>query len=88
MGSLPAIEHTNAAWAKEWFDRQNTWIRENFLLKPHGYHMWKATVDRKATFDPKSSRKDLYHHPRHLMLNLCCLDRMIERGGKVSDVFG
>lgn len=88
MGSLPAIEHTNAVWAKDWFDRQNTWIRENFLLKPYGYHLWKATVDRKATFDPKSNRKDLYHHPRHLMLNLCCLDRMIERGGKVSDVFG
>jgi len=87
MGSLPMVEHTNSEWAKEWFDRQNTWIRENFLLKPHGYHLWKATVDRKATFDPKSGRKDIYHHPRHLMLNLMCLNRMIERGGKVSGVF-
>ncbi len=87
MGSLPVIEHTNAEWAKDWFDRQNTWIRENFLLAPHGYHLWKATVDRKATFNPKSTRKDVYHHPRHLMLNYLCLERMIERGGIVSDVF-
>jgi len=87
MGSLPVIEHTNAEWAKSWFDRQNTWIRENFLLAPHGYHLWKATVDRKATFDPKPGRKDIYHHPRHLMLNYLSLQRMIERGGTVSDAF-
>jgi len=87
MGSLSVIEHTNSEWAKEWFDRQNTWIRENFTLKPHGYHLWKATTDRKATFDPRSSRKDIYHHPRHLMLNLLCINRMLERGGKVSNVF-
>jgi len=29
-----------------------------------------------------------FHHPRHLMLNLLTLDRMIERGGKVSGLFG
>jgi N-acylglucosamine 2-epimerase len=85
MGSLPVIEHTNAAWAHDWFSRQNTWIRENFLLKPHGHQMWKGTTDRKATYNPEpSSVKDLYHHPRHLMLNLLCLDRMIERGGTIS----
>ncbi len=87
MGSLPMVEHANSQWAKEWFGRQNTWIRENFLLRPHGYHLWKATTDRKATFVPHARRKDIYHHPRHLMLNLLCLRRMIERGGKVSDVF-
>ena len=88
MGSLPVIEHTNAAWAHDWFARQNTWIRENFLLKPYGHHLWMATTDRKATYNPvPSGPKDLYHHPRHLMLNLRCLDRMIGRGGRVSGLF-
>ena len=87
MGSLPVIEHTGAQWAKDMFDRQNTWIQENFTLKPHGFHLWKATTDRKATFVPNATRKDIYHHPRHLMLNLMCLNRMIERGGKVSGIF-
>lgn len=87
MGSLPMVEHQNVPWAKEWFARQNEWIRANFLLKPNGFMLWKETTDRKATFNPKSGRKDLYHHPRHLMLNLMCLDRMIKRGGKVSGLF-
>ncbi|MCD6307725.1 MAG: AGE family epimerase/isomerase, partial [Candidatus Latescibacteria bacterium] len=87
MGSLPAIENMNVQWAKDWFARQNEWIRNNFLLKPYGYHLWKATTDRKATFVPHANRKDIYHHPRHLMLNLLCLNRMIDRGGMVSDVF-
>ncbi len=87
MGTLPVIEHTNAEWAKEWFARQNTWIRDKFRLEPYGYHLWMDTTDRKATYNPvPTGPKDLYHHPRHLMLNLLCCDRMIKRGGMVSSI--
>ena len=49
--------------------------------------MWIMGGDRKVTFRPHTSRKGNYHHPRHLMLNLLALDRMIERGGRVSGVW-
>jgi len=30
---------------------------------------------------------DIFHHPRHIMLNLLSVERMIERKGKISDIF-
>ena len=87
MGSLPVIEHTNAQWAKEMFDRQNTWTQENFTLKPEGFALWKATTDRKATFVPDATGKDIYHHPRFLMLNFTALERIIARNGIATGMF-
>ena len=63
------------------------YVQERFPLKPHGYPMWIMGGDRKVTFRPHTSRKGNYHHPRHLMLNLLAIDRMIARGGRVSDVW-
>jgi hypothetical protein len=34
------------------------------------------------------NRAEHYHHPRHLMLNLLSLKRMIKRDGKTSGLFG
>jgi hypothetical protein len=40
------------------------------------------------TFQPHASRVEHFHHPRHLMLNMLALDRMIKRGGRPSGIFG
>ena len=87
MNSLYIVEHTAASWAKVIFSDQYAWVQEKLPLKNHGYALWLEPRDRFATFIPKASRKDNYHHPRHLMLNLASARRMVERGGKVSGLF-
>lgn len=88
IGSLSVLEHTGAEWAGDMFAEQYRYIMEKFPLRAHGYKMWSLGGDRKMTFQPHVNRKEVYHHPRHLMLNLLTLDRMIERGGQTSSVFG
>ncbi len=88
QGTLLLIEHTGTQWAKDMFSKQFAYMQEKFTLKQYGYPLWIRVTDRKASTLPKCTKKDIYHHPRHLMLNLQCINRMIERGGKVSDVFG
>ena len=87
IGLLAIIEHTSADWAREWFGRIYTYTLETFPLNKYGFPLWNVSADRKATFVPHANRVENYHHPRHLMLNLECLDRMIKRGGRVSGVF-
>lgn len=88
INSLYLIEHTGDEWGKETFSDQYAWCQEHLPLKKHGFALWLEANDRIATFNPKASRKDNYHHPRHLMLNLMSARRMVERGGKLSGVFG
>jgi len=87
IGSLLAFEHTGAPWADQMFSRMNTYVRAKYPLRPHGYSLWITSADRKVTFEPHAARIENYHHPRHLMLNLLALDRMIARGGKRSGAF-
>ncbi|MFC1691949.1 hypothetical protein ACFL1R_00410 [Candidatus Latescibacterota bacterium] len=87
INSLYIIEHAGALWAKDIFGDQFTWVQEKLPLKKYGHSLWLEPRDRKTTFIPHASRKDNYHHPRHLMLNLMSLERMVERGGKISGVF-
>ena len=88
IGTAILLEHTELAWPEAWFSRTYQYIHDKFWLKPHGYPLFMSGADRQATFQPNTSRKENYHHPRHLMLNLLALGRMIERGGKVSDFWG
>lgn len=88
IGLLAVIEHTGADWAREWFGRIYAYTLANFPLKKYGFPLWNVSADRKATFVTHSNRMENYHHPRHLMLNMECLDRIIRRGGKTSGVFG
>ncbi len=85
-GLLTIIEHTGADWAREWFSRIYAYTLETFPLKKHGFPLWDVSTDRKGTFVPTASRVENYHHPRHLMRNIECLDRIITRGGKVSGI--
>lgn len=87
IGTLFVIEHTGAQWAKDWFSKIFTYVHAKFPLKKHGYALWDFWPDRKVTFTKHYSRVGNFHHPRHLMLNLLAIERMIGRSGKASGVF-
>jgi mannose/cellobiose epimerase-like protein (N-acyl-D-glucosamine 2-epimerase family) len=87
IGSLFIAEHTGAQWAKDMFTRMFTYVQNKYPLKQYGYPLWILGADRKVTFVEEYSRVGNFHHPRHLMLNLLSLDRIIERGGSVSGLF-
>jgi N-acylglucosamine 2-epimerase len=88
VGSLCVYEHTGAPWALEMYERMYTYVLDKFPLKKYGYHLWMEWGDRKMTFQPHASRVEHFHHPRHLMLNMLALDRMIKRGGRPSGLMG
>jgi N-acylglucosamine 2-epimerase len=89
-GTLIVIEHTGAQWAKDLFQEMYEYVRSKYPLKTQGSPLWMYQSDRKVTFDafvklPK--RVENYHHPRHLMLSLLVVERMIQRGGRTSGLF-
>ncbi|MFC1607350.1 AGE family epimerase/isomerase [Candidatus Latescibacterota bacterium] len=88
IGTLFMIEHTGDEWAHEWFSKMFTYVQDKFPLKQYGYPLWILGADRKVTFVEEYSRVGNFHHPRHLMLNLLSVDRIIERGNKISGIFG
>ncbi len=88
IGTLILMEHTDLQWPEWWFNRIFHYVQEKFSLKQYGYPLFILGGDRKVTFRPQVARKGNYHRPRHLMLNLLALERMIKRGGKVSDFWG
>ncbi|MCE5249184.1 AGE family epimerase/isomerase [bacterium] len=88
VGLMMITEHTGADWTYDLFTQIYSYIEETFLLKKYGYPLWILGSDRKVTFNPKSTRIGNFHQPRHLLLNLAALNRIIERNGRVSGVFG
>ena len=87
-GSLCIVENTGEQWARDLFDKTYLYVRDRFPLKRYGYPLWMSGGDRRVTFEPHANSIDIYYHPRHLMFNLIALDRMLKRGGKVSNLFG
>ncbi|MHB9029599.1 MAG: AGE family epimerase/isomerase, partial [Candidatus Latescibacterota bacterium] len=89
IGLLCIIEHTGAPWAKEWFDKLHNWTMSKLPLKSYGLPLWQDYTGRKAEFrkGKNGRRAENYHHPRHLMLNLQAVQRIIERKGAVSNAF-
>jgi len=91
IGSMMIIERTGAPWAIAMFDRMYRYVRDNYPLKSRGSALWMYASDRRVTFEAFSQmpkRVENYHHPRHLMLNLLSLERMIKRrarGGIVGE---
>jgi len=84
IGSMFILEQTGAEWATEMFDRMYSYVREKYPLKRHGSPLWMYASDRRASFEafmkmPK--RVENFHHPRHLMLNLLSLERMMKPEG-------
>ncbi len=88
IGTMCVIEHTGAQWAKDWFSKMYTYVLEKFPLRQYGHPLWILYADRFVTYREHTSRLGNFHHPRQLMINMNALDRMIERGGKVSGHFG
>lgn len=84
IGSMLIFERTDAQWARDMFDRTYTYVREKYPLQRQGSPLWMYASDRKVNLEaflkmPK--RVENFHHPRHLMLNLLSLERMIKRKG-------
>ncbi|MCC7263487.1 MAG: AGE family epimerase/isomerase [Candidatus Latescibacteria bacterium] len=88
LGCLLLMEHTGDEWAWQWFARIFEWIEAKCALKPHGHLLYQVAGDRQMTFEPHTTRKENYHHPRCVMRCLQGLERMIARGGAVSGVWG
>lgn len=88
IGMLCVIEHTGAAWAREWYSRLHAYLMEKFPLRQYGFPLWASYADRRISFVRHARRCENFHHPRYLMLNLQALERMIGRGGGVSGAFG
>lgn len=84
IGSMSLIEHTADPWAFRWFDRTYNYVMDNFPLQKYGYSLWNAGGDRKMTFVKEADRVENYHHPRHLMLNILSMQRVIKAGNKAS----
>lgn len=87
-GSLCIIENTGEQWARDLFEKTYLYVRDRFPLKRYGYPLWMSGGDRRVTFEPHANSVDIFYHPRHLMFNILALDRMLKRGGKVSNLFG
>lgn len=87
VGTLYMIEHTGDPWAVEWFNKTYAYVRDKYPLEQYGYPIWILSADRKVTFEEKATRVGNFHHPRHLMINLLALDRIIERGGEPTGMF-
>jgi mannose/cellobiose epimerase-like protein (N-acyl-D-glucosamine 2-epimerase family) len=82
IGSLFIYEQTGAEWAKQMFERMYTYVVEKYSLTMHGSPLWMFASDRKVSYEaflkmPK--RVENFHHPRHLMLNLLSIERMLKR---------
>lgn len=85
IGSLFMIEHIGDEWAKTCFKETLEYTHKTFV-KP-GYLFWISGADRRV-IEEQRNRAEQYHHPRHLMLNLLALKRIMARKGKASAVFG
>lgn len=90
IGSLFIFEQTGAEWAREMFNRTYEYVQKTFPLEKYGSPLWMYAGNRKVEFEEfktRPKRIENYHHPRHLMLNLLSLDRLIKRGGKSPVLF-
>jgi mannose/cellobiose epimerase-like protein (N-acyl-D-glucosamine 2-epimerase family) len=83
IGSLYIFEKTGANWAREMFDQAYEYVQKTYPLKKYGSPLWMYAGNRKVEFEEfktRPKRVENYHHPRHLMLNILSLERMIKRG--------
>lgn len=85
IGTLFIAEHTGDTWAKECFKETFAYVHKKFNHPEDAF--WISSGDRFLK-EYQKVRAEHYHHPRHLMLNLLSLNRMIERKGKKSSLFG
>jgi len=81
------FEYTGDPWAKSWYERIRAYTIQKFAdISP----VWPDTVDRfgRVAAQPggQGRKRDIFHQPRYLMLNLLALDRLLEKLGKLEDI--
>jgi mannose/cellobiose epimerase-like protein (N-acyl-D-glucosamine 2-epimerase family) len=86
IATMLMIEYTGDSWAFQWFEKMYKYVIKTYPLKKYGYSLWNLGGDRKVTFIKEGIRVENYHHPRHLMLNILSLERIIKAGGKVAQL--
>jgi mannose/cellobiose epimerase-like protein (N-acyl-D-glucosamine 2-epimerase family) len=97
IGSLFIYEQTGNPWAGEMFGGMFNYVQQNYPLRECGSPLWKSAADRQVSLHSQFSSEaqtalhlgalEHYHHPRHLMLDLLCIERMIraaEAAGRSS----
>lgn len=78
IGLLMVIDRLGEQWAKDLFGQLYAYERETFHLHARGYPIWMNGADRRGTFDFDSCKRvGNFHQPRHLMLNLVRLEKML-----------
>ena len=86
IGALFLLEYTGDPWAYQWFEKMYKYVINTFPLKKYGFPLWNIDGDRKVTFVRKGVRIENYHHPRHLMLNILSLERIIGAEYRVKGI--
>lgn len=84
IGTMIVFEETGADWARDEFSRMYSYVVGTYPLRARGVDspMWIYAADRAVTlesFRARAPRLENYHHPRHLMLNLLTLERLLAR---------
>ena len=81
IGTLMLVE-AGVEWAAEEFSRMYRYVRSTYPLTSRGVPLWMYAGNRRmeyASFLAMPRRLENYHHPRHLLLNLRVLDRLLAR---------
>ena len=73
-GTLMLIEHRDSAWAREAFGRTFDYVKKHLWVTKH---LQSRSADRKGHIPPQASLIDIFHNPRHLMMNLLSIQRMM-----------
>ena len=86
LGCMTVLEYTGEVWAKQWYERAREFTLRTMTTD---YGVWRQAVDRfgKDKKRPTISiyRKDNFHQPRYMMLNLLSIERMLKNNGKLTD---
>jgi len=85
VGTMMIIEHERAEWAAAWFARIRDYVQHAFPSTCAGRKVWKYGGNRDLSVETHPCRREHYHHPRHLILNLLALQRLVDAGSTMSD---
>jgi mannose/cellobiose epimerase-like protein (N-acyl-D-glucosamine 2-epimerase family) len=87
LATMHILEFSGELWASEWYERARAYSLRSFDT-PFG--VWRQAVDRFGNDVQREgipvTRRDNFHPPRYMMMNLLSLDRMIKNKGKLSQL--
>jgi mannose/cellobiose epimerase-like protein (N-acyl-D-glucosamine 2-epimerase family) len=86
IACMTVLEYAGEVWAKEWYERTLAYLLKTMANTGHG--VWRQAVDRlgrdikRVGVSPK--RKENFHQPRMLMMNLLSLQRLLDHAGRFT----